>query len=654
MNGDTSSSTAGCIEKDRKPSASSDLSVIVSTSDHPPSLSQQQANFNDHSNFFIFDYETLVWVIYGSLTILFVLDRFFWNLWPRETYSIGAGSAGSDFKGGLKPGPWSVKVYDIFARASGRYTILALNLMLFTMMHTLQSRLSETWVARHLIDFTNAQAANRRLHIWNGVGIVVLTLVHVWTILLPCITHGWSAQVVLGSFEWPLSERAPKEFKDADNKTKTMSLQADDVFRLIEMTLLLAFLLPLSFRWFKTRYHVAIHLHNIIQVMYFIDIVRRHTHPHSWILNTPFFIAWVADTVVGFYWRRQKSPAVSRRLLSDDYMLLYWTQSKQLDTVGPKYYVRLQSSSVLERAHVFTAFENRGVGVNVAGVTNDPWSVCLLIRVYDKPRRIRMPKQDEVSHTKGLMNQKNIDDNKGQDVNLHTWGPFLGDMCEAVMRNIRAGIASTVIASGSAAGYLIDSLQQHVAHASTVRMTLLYTTEDMGLYEWVLNVIEQVLQNRKKAQKVGCANFEIGPITAVLALTNGGMDDGKNEPARFVDHMKSKTDKRLLVDFRSNLKDNTVDRIQYSDTDIKEMEDRHVEDTISLQFGRLNFTKLIDDHSTIFFQGSGGLQRVVKRACRMRHGVIFVAGPIYDGDTNRNESLFSKLRNRFCNHVKNT
>lgn len=35
--------------------------------------------------------------------------------------------------------------------------------------------------------------------------------------------------------------------------------------------------------------------------MYSIDTVRQHAHLHSWILNTLFFILWIADIVVGRY-----------------------------------------------------------------------------------------------------------------------------------------------------------------------------------------------------------------------------------------------------------------------------------------------------------------------------------------------------------------
>eukprot|EP00615_Pteridomonas_danica_P003382 CAMPEP_0114348804 /NCGR_PEP_ID=MMETSP0101-20121206/15015_1 /TAXON_ID=38822 ORGANISM="Pteridomonas danica, Strain PT" /NCGR_SAMPLE_ID=MMETSP0101 /ASSEMBLY_ACC=CAM_ASM_000211 /LENGTH=93 /DNA_ID=CAMNT_0001486977 /DNA_START=53 /DNA_END=331 /DNA_ORIENTATION=+ len=50
-------------------------------------------------------YEILLWGLYVTTTILAIMDRFTTNYWPRETFTIGSGSAGSD-RINLKPGPW--------------------------------------------------------------------------------------------------------------------------------------------------------------------------------------------------------------------------------------------------------------------------------------------------------------------------------------------------------------------------------------------------------------------------------------------------------------------------------------------------------------------------------------------------------------------
>lgn len=133
------------------------------------------------------------------------------------------------------------------------------------------------------------------------------------------------------------------------------------MWRIVEMTVLLGVLLPLSVRWFATRFHFGIQLHSFIMVMYFIDIVRRHTHPHSMIFNIPFFFAWFMDrVVVGHYWRKNDADVRCIKL-SRDYMLLFWKQEQGTPQTSPKYYLRLRDSSLWERPHVFTGFENRCV-----------------------------------------------------------------------------------------------------------------------------------------------------------------------------------------------------------------------------------------------------------------------------------------------------
>ena len=207
--------------------------------------------------------------------------------------------------------------YDVIAWVSGRFSICCFNLLLITRLRCLEHALMcSTW-ANQILDCTNIIKANLRLHKWNAIALCALTLVHVWSILLPCVTHKYSAQVIPGTFEWPLSERTPPGFKDADPDTKTMSLQVDDIWRMVEMTILLCILTPLSVRWLSTRWHVGMPLHRLISTLYFVDIVRRHSHPHSWVLNTPMFCAWISDKLWFWYCNRTVSPKMHRVKLGE-------------------------------------------------------------------------------------------------------------------------------------------------------------------------------------------------------------------------------------------------------------------------------------------------------------------------------------------------
>ena len=157
----------------------------------------------------LMSYEVFQWVWFVVLTSLAIADRFAWNVWPRQTYSIGSGSAGSDRTVGYKPGPWSVVLYDVLARVSGRYSIICYNFILITRLESLEQLLTTPFVRKYLLNTSNIINANTRLHFWNGIGLCVMTILHIWSILFPCVTHGYSAVVVPGVFEWPLSERTP-------------------------------------------------------------------------------------------------------------------------------------------------------------------------------------------------------------------------------------------------------------------------------------------------------------------------------------------------------------------------------------------------------------------------------------------------------------
>eukprot|EP01026_Neomeris_dumetosa_P048322 TRINITY_DN417_c0_g1_i5.p1 TRINITY_DN417_c0_g1~~TRINITY_DN417_c0_g1_i5.p1 ORF type:complete len:593 (+),score=36.45 TRINITY_DN417_c0_g1_i5:85-1863(+) len=539
-------------------------------------------------------YEFLVWLFYGTFTILAVVDRFVWNVWPRQMYRIGSGSAGTDFTDGLKPGPWSVQFFDACARISGRYTIVALNLMLFTMMHAFMSWISETWVAHYVVDMSDSVEANHRLHKYNGIGICILTLVHVWSIFFPCIFHGFSVMVNLGSFEYPISERGPKGFKDVNPVTKQVMLQGDDVWRLIEMTVLLAILLPLSLRWLQKRWHLGIHVHNFISVAYFVDIVRRHTHPHSWILNTPFFVVWLMDVIASIFWRRNK-PEIYKKKISEDYILLFWKQSKTLATVGPKYYIRLRPSSFFERAHVFTAFENR---CELEMADGNEWSVGLLVRVYRNPRSPVLGRLDKVSHTQRVF--------EIEDPKLTTWGPFLGGMSDQVKYCLHHSKKMAVVAGGSAAGYIFDALQQHRGSQDT-DLIVLYTTRDVGLLVWLSHWITVLLKDKETTNNV----------SILLALTSGG-------------HVDIEKQGEIAVGIAE-----------------REISNCGLENVIRIQSGRIDFNNELPEHCRVYFQGSGGLQKAVEQACSRKNSRM-VAGPAFDQDPGKSRTFGDYWRSMNC------
>lgn len=514
-------------------------------------------------------YEVATWSIYLAFTALAIADRFVWNVWPRQTFSIDGGSAGSDRTEGYKPGPWSVVTYDVLARISGRFAICCFNLLLVTRLQFFEHYLPASFIGRYVLDCSNIVKANIRLHRWNAIALCVLTLIHVWSILFPCVTHGYSAQVIPGTFEYPLSERAPKGFKDANPETQTMSLQVDDVFRLVEMTILLGVLTPLSVRWLARRWHIGIHIHRFVSVVYFVDIVRRHTHPHSWVLNTPVFVLWLLDKAWSAFNKRNYSPTVTRLRLSQDYILLRWKHKDQgaeasSDGIGRDYYLRLKKSSFLETAHIFTTFKNRS-GFPLFG-DNEDWSVACIIRVFRKKRVPQIGFKDPHSHTLRML--------KASSLTMTAWGPKQGEMSGLVKNQLLNPGCKDLILVGSGAGvnYILDALQWLAGNRpACMSLKMLFSTRDVDLFDWVKSTTKALIPHDQQD----------GKLQVLLALTASASKE---------------------VDVESP--------------------DSQVVCTVS---GRIDFFHMIPRGALVFCQGSSTLRQTVCSICKVQKAK-FVGG----------------------------
>lgn len=115
-------------------------------------------------------YEVFMWVMSWTIIILAIVDRFHWQVWPRNAFKLGGLGWGSD-RDELKPGPWSVKLYDVIARISGRHAILCYNLMLITRLESWEWIFTNSKFIKAFIDTSNIVNANIRLHTWNGIGL---------------------------------------------------------------------------------------------------------------------------------------------------------------------------------------------------------------------------------------------------------------------------------------------------------------------------------------------------------------------------------------------------------------------------------------------------------------------------------------------------
>eukprot|EP00588_Corethron_pennatum_P009049 CAMPEP_0194266544 /NCGR_PEP_ID=MMETSP0169-20130528/1411_1 /TAXON_ID=218684 /ORGANISM="Corethron pennatum, Strain L29A3" /LENGTH=575 /DNA_ID=CAMNT_0039007249 /DNA_START=163 /DNA_END=1890 /DNA_ORIENTATION=- len=481
-------------------------------------------------------YEAAFWSIFLIGTTLFILDRFTTNAWSRQSFSTAAYKTGSDSVA-LKEGPWTVKMYDIIARVSGRYTMSALNALFFSMMKTSHQYLAESEAVCRHIDFSD-ETASLRIHGRIGISLCVLTVVHVWSILFPVFLSRYSLQILPGTLSFPLSERKPAGFADADAATRMISMQLDDVYRLILMSILLGPLMVHSVKKMATDYRLGIRLHQFIMLLYFIDIVRRHTHPHSWVLNVPVFFAWLADYAWGLVRRGHVRVDVETVNIGPEYVALFWRAAGtdgepgigdivHLNHSGQRHQFRFDTA---ERKHPFTSlarrsgrgrytwtkpgyeydleFRVRGSGHGLEKVPPGPaptakteaarWDRCLIVRTYTSKHSL----------TRKLRTRRTVG----------VWGAF---PTGAMTRAVRSGGDVLMVAGGSGCGYILDALHYLAHHAPRLdaraargRLLCVLTTHDVHLVRWWSVVLADfVAHNRLPASR---------EVRIRLALTGGG------------------------------------------------------------------------------------------------------------------------------------
>ena len=491
--------------------------------------------------------------------------------------------------------------------------------------HVLEQFVASSWIGQHIMDCSNITKSNNEAHKLNGIALCILTLIHVWSILLPCVTHKWKAQVVPGSFEYPLSERAPPGFKDADAENQIMSLQVDDIYRMVEMTLLLGVLTPLSIRWMQRCWHLGIQVHRFVAVLYFVDIVRRHSHPHSWVFNTPIFVIWILDKVVSMIWRRIKVPSVISETISPDYIVLYWTNgvgscsANEIVGVGSKYFMKLYPSSWMEPRHPFTTFKNRSGNcdflVHASGQKRSTHTNGAVIHIFHNDRKPRIGSQSGTrSHTERIA--KACNEASVCEPSLSIWGPFQGKISNLIPKALlntgggpfrRLNGKNVVLAgSGSAINFMIDLMSQlsssaeELMHFDLLRnelkeITFLYSTRDEALYQWASRAMNALL-NSIDASSKGIGKAKIRIILACTAKTKKDIISPLDTTARTI---------------------LSIEDLSYSSL----RKHRYAVGSIALLNQRLNYRCEVLDGSIVFCQGSSGFKSVIEAACRAKHGV---------------------------------
>ena len=355
------------------------------------------------------------------------------------------------------------------------------------------------------------------------------------------------------------------------------------------MTIFLCVLLPISVRWFASRWHAAIQLHRFINVVYFVDIVRRHAHPHSWILNTPVFVLYIIDKCIfGYYFRRNKSPEIRRVKLGKDFMVLFWKSPFGFtDTIGPDYSLLLNNSSFLEEKHAFTCFENRSGRrlINSEEASDcDDWTVGVVIRVFRRPRVPRLSKKDATSHTQRMYEE---------EPDMLITGPRQGEMSEKVRLELLSFKDAPLIlfGAGSAVNFIIDTLQWCSSNRPVrQRVSLIYTTRDYDLFQWATEVVSGLVPICE----------DRGIFFDIRMAFTGSLEeepDEEKDPLNITTRSNREEEDSLNVTTRST---------RSIASSVK---------SVKTQLMRFDL-KVITPGSTVFCQGSAGLKGAVHGACK--------------------------------------
>eukprot|EP00039_Didymoeca_costata_P032985 m.40222 g.40222 ORF g.40222 m.40222 type:complete len:321 (-) comp9637_c0_seq2:1572-2534(-) len=226
-----------------------------------PKLTQKKTNAR-FLGYPVNSYGVILTLFFAITTFLWVLDRFTANVWPRQIHTLPDGSpAGYDHKG-MDIYPWTVLVFEISVRFTGRFLTCALNVAMFTLTRQFHHWLLETRVAtRGYIDFSQEYEWRIWLHRIAGWGIGMTVMIHVYVILLAPIFNKFELSIADTKFSSPLSESFAmniSNFTHNNISTQTTYIRYNDVARIIVTTISFVWLAPRSIYLINSNYRVCI------------------------------------------------------------------------------------------------------------------------------------------------------------------------------------------------------------------------------------------------------------------------------------------------------------------------------------------------------------------------------------------------------------
>lgn len=414
-------------------------------------------------------YETLYWSIFCSLSIITIVDRFTTNVW-----SMGIDNPSFD-------GPWSVKVFDICARVSGRLTIVTTNIMFLTMCKVLGNIIAENAPKWVIID--DIQETHKKIHSIVGkyfIGIPIL--IHVWSILLP-----WAFGVNLKIFS-TRPNGTPFYLKE----TNEVNLAHNDIYRLILMSGIFMIIIPISLsRLRRHNYSFCKILHIFGGLMFAIDLLRMKSHPHSHVFNTPVVFIWLIDRFIGHYFYRVHKVSIVKKIdIDENYavvLLKYPNTISQKCNIGDKYLYSFETAR--EYAHCFTTFQH----FEIPEISYDR-SSCSKHNIRRRDNQlVNIPLDnyqsiDSISERwdTGIILRKYRDEWTDRILNKDTlisYGSYRS-IYSTILENIDKPLV--LIGTGAGGGYLLDFLREIVQKdIITQSVKIIYSTRSLRLFQFM-------------------------------------------------------------------------------------------------------------------------------------------------------------------------
>jgi len=303
--------------------------------------------------------------------------------------------------------------------------------------------------------------------------------------------------------------------------------------------------------------------------------------------------------------------------------------------IGPKFFFRMRRSSPLERAHVFTGMENR-LGTDLW--PGHAWTSMLVVRIYHNVRSPAYPRPDHISHTHRVHISQNDTDGTTDEADdgalrtLRTWGPFCGDMSARVYERLHYGQSAGpvgIITGGSAVCLLLDAVQEAVLCPSArdlSPMHLAFTCRDAKLFCWITKMVCVFLTHKN-------ARFPLLPSELQITLN--------------LSDMGGKLDRSIAsCDFVTQGKPRQAQAAAYAEwlafEKVRFEVPAPLADIVHIKYGRMRIGDIIPASSEVFFSGSAGLLKAVKRAASNKEWVLHY-GPTFDQEANSTSSLHKWL-----------